>query len=221
MKIFLTVMPRQNVFFKSEGDIRQRDTMGYRTMDCDELAYDGPCCYPVLLQIRAYVRPGEEIRVITITGSDPKNDRLCHENFELLRGELEALCTERNISFTLEKLLIPMNERIDTHLNTFQQLIDRFQNGDILYGDITYGTKPNMMVLLLALNYANQAMRNAHVESVVYGEKIFSGVQEKRIYDMTKLFLMQSISCLLGQQQVADPASVIRELIHFEPDREL
>jgi len=225
MKKFITTAPRQNVYYKSENGKYVRDENGlplridtpYTPENCAYLVYDHPCCYPIIPVINAYAQDGEEIEVIVLTAAEKT---MCEENYQHLCDDLEEVRAEKDLKIKMTRFEISLDETIETHLSTFERLISMFCEDDILYCDITYGSKPYMYMQLLALNYAHQSMNNVYVECVAYGGYDFE-TKQRKIYDCTKLFLMDQIIGRLSHGSFGNPLEVIKGVLHFNEDEEV
>lgn len=232
MKRFFTTAPRQEVYYKTKfRGVYELDEAGnklrapgyYVPVDCEYLAFGGedqPCCYPVLPMINAFAESDEEIEVIVLTAPMEK----CAENLAHLTDEVQALCAEKNMRFRVTEFPIPLDETIGTHLDDFERIIALLRDGDTVYLDMTYGSKPATYMLLLTMNYAHRAMKNVYVDAVVYGGMIWdkdNNPQGKRIYDCTKLFMMDQIVSSLAEQGTENPAAVIRSVLAFDPNEEI
>ena len=232
MKRFYTTAPRQEVYYKTKfRGVYELDVAGnklrqpgyYIPVDCDYLAFGGenhPCCYPVLPMINAFTEAGEEIEVIVLTAPMEK----CSENLAHLTDEVQDLCAAKDVRFHMTEFPIPLDETIGTQLDDFERIISLLCEGDTIYLDMTYGSKPATYMLLLTMNYAHRAMKNVYVDAVVYGGMIWDNdgnPQGKRIYDCTKLFMMDQIIAALGEQNMENPAAAIRGILSFEPNEEI
>lgn len=124
MKKFICVIPRQKA-----GDL---SNVRYQAQGNRALDYPGTARFPVIPLIWGYGQEGEEIRVIALS-ADYDN---CRGNLELLEEELEALRKDRGLSCPkgVEVVEVPFDESLDSHIATFQKLIDRTEDGDDLYG---------------------------------------------------------------------------------------
>lgn len=171
--------------------------------------------YPVLQLISGYVEEGDKIAVGIITSDNNK----CRNNYEIIKKELEELSIEMNFSYEIESFIIEDNEKIETHLKIFQDLIEWFKEGDILYTCLTYGTKLIPIVEMMALNYAYRDMDDVRVECIIYGKvnRIYNGkisiIKDKEIYDVTPLFLMEQITNELANVHHPAPIAMIRKLL--------
>lgn len=221
MKKFIATAPLQRP--KSEKAC-------YRAIDNSKLVYDKPVDYPVLHIINGYLEAGDEMEAIILTTDRigkkkqnilEENENILspvEENFQRMEKEIQELCEKRNaICKNITRIHIPDDELIQTHLNTFQKLISCFHNDDILYACMTYGTKPVPIVQLMALNYAYRALNNVTIECICYGA-LDHDTKEKRIFDITALFLMDQIVNELAKIRDDNPVEVIRQILDVEEE---
>ena len=153
MKKFICVIPRQKA-----GDL---SNVRYQAQGNRALDYPGTTRFPVIPLIWGYGQEGEEIRVIALS-ADYDN---CRCNLELLKEELEALCKDRGLSCPkgVEVVEVPFDESLDSHIATFQKLIDRTEDGDDLYACLTFGSKPTPLVEVMAMQYAYRVHRDVTI----------------------------------------------------------
>lgn len=203
MKKFFTVIPLQ-----LRGNL---DEYVYEAVGNQKLSQEAPTHFPVMTAIRGYVEPGDEFRVIAVQS----NDDSCRRNLEILKGELDDFCAATGASCPkgVEVIETPIDDSVSAHLDTFQKLIDFAQDGDALFADMTYGTKPTSQMLMMA-QYAYRVKKNTMLGCIVYGQ-VDRSVQPPhgRVYDMTALIQMDEIVNTLASRGVAQPESVIRSLL--------
>lgn len=203
MKKFITVSPFQDKDKLKKGI--------YHAIDNSALQYDREISFPILSVINGYASAGEEIEVICIQ-SDMTN---AIENTKVLDSEMKQLCGEKNLTYTLTILSIAYNNLLETHLNTFYQLIEHCQDSDELYICTTYGFKPLSIVEMSALSYASRIKKDIKVGCVVYGENDYQS-GEMRIYDVTSLYLLNEVIDHLAQANVENPLKQIELLLGVE-----
>lgn len=203
MKKFITVAPMQPV--SPEGEC-------YTAVNNDKLQYDEPACYPVLALINGYIRPGDDVGVYVLTTEAHEQ---CGKNYCEVERLIHALCQEIGASCAVSSIPVPFDESPATHLYTFQALLNKIGDGDIIYADMTYGSKCQAITLMMGLNYAYQSCKNCTVECFVYGSKDFRpGVQGgKRIFDVTSLFLMDQIVNELAKSGNKNPKRAIESIL--------
>ena len=181
----------------------------YQPVDNADLAC-GPTHFPAIPLLSAYIEDGDTIKVITVT-YDTFN---CHRNLALLESEVLRTCKAKNVSSEIESIEVPFDDSIKAILNVYQQLISRVDDGDDLYADITYGSKPMPIVLTMALQYAYRTKENVSIECVTYGQiSHHKETQDAKIYDVTALVQLDEIVALMADGNVSDPAAVINLIL--------
>ena len=181
----------------------------YEPADNPDLAY-GSVHFPAIPLVNAHIKRGDDIKVITVTYDTPN----CHRNLELLNNELAQVCSDNGVTYELESIEVPFDDSIKAILNVYQQLISRVEDGDDLFADITYGSKPMPIVLTMALQYAYRTKENVSIGCVTYGQiSHHKETQDAKIYDVTALVQLDEIVSLMADGNVSDPASVISLLL--------
>lgn len=214
IKKFIATAARQKVSASPKNSVP--NTPGYyEAVNNPELRYDVPNSYPVLPMIHAYVEAGDEVELIIIRmePEDVEGRATAKENADNMERLARELCKTKNAaSFRIVDFTVPDDEQIDTHLNIFERLIGEINGEDRIYVDVTYGTKTQMLALVLAVNYTYQAVPDAQVACVVYGNYNFQ-THAKKIYDITLLFLMDQIVNRVAAIRHPEPARVIRTIL--------
>lgn len=166
----------------------------------------GETRFPIVAVIANSVQKGEAIQVY---GIKPEHDNPKHWEQEL-RKELDILAEKIGFSYELAPINTPMSETVDNHLALFKKLIDTTADNDRIYADITFGTKPIPIVMLMFMNYAYKYRENTMIESIVYGQRN-NLTGESALYDVSALFYMNSTVNRLDQ--VSDPANFIEMML--------
>ena len=201
MKKYLLVTPQLSAEMLAEHV--------YEPADNRDLAY-GSTHFPAIPLINASTEEGDEVKVISVTYDTPN----CHRNLGLLEEEVARVCSERNATYILESIEVPFDDSIKAILNVYQQLIVRVEDGDELYADITYGSKPMPIVLTMALQYAYRTKKNVSIECVTYGQiSHHKETKDATIYDVTALVQLDEIVRLMADGNISDPAGVIDLII--------
>lgn len=181
----------------------------YEPVDNPLLEY-GRTHFPIIPLVNASVEEGDAIEAIAITYDIPD----CHRNLALLNEEISAVCASKNAQCCMNSIEVPFDDSIKAILNVYQQLIKLVEDGDELYADITYGSKPMPIILTMALQYAYRTKRDVSIECVVYGQvSHFKETMDARIFDVTALVQLDEIVRLMADRNVSDPAGVIDQLI--------
>lgn len=181
----------------------------YEPVDNSFLLY-GPTHFPAIPLINSSVEDGDEIEVITVTYDIPS----CHRNLELLKSEVGSVCASKSAICRVTSIEVPFDDSIQAVLDVYTQLIAHFEDGDALYADITYGSKPMPIVLIMALQYAYRIKDDVSIECVVYGQiSHHKETKDAKIFDVTALVQLDEIVRLMADGNVSDPASVIDLII--------
>lgn len=204
MKKFIATIPRQ-------PENRLHDDI-YLAADNKKLENNIRTCFPILLLINAFCELGDDIVVEAIYAEDYGD---CKLNYARFASALDNICKNKGITYKLNTVNIPVDESTNTHLESFSKLIERIENGDKLYADITYGTKPTPIVEMMALSYGIQTKDDVSVECICYGE-MDHNLMKLRIYDVTSLFYMDEIVNSLAKMKIHNPSEVIKSLINNE-----
>lgn len=207
MKKFFTAVPLQAI----TDDL---GTLTYRAVGNTRLQMEDPVSFPILTVVNGYAQPEEDFRLIAVS---PDTDA-ARRNLQRLTDQLMALCARRRLSCPggVELVTTGGDERVSTHVETFQKLLDYVDNDDELFFCMTFGTKPLSQAMMLALQYAYRVKRNASISCIVYGEIDRTGPKPWRtgnVYDMTALTQLDEIVHLLADRGVADPRAALASIL--------
>lgn len=205
MKKILTIAPLQHV---------EAGNLIYQAVNNEKLQYNVPTCYPVLPLIHGYMAVGDSAEVFILTAEDHQT---ALENYKIIECEIQKLCTQIGASCAVNKINIPFDETVETHLNTFKALVEKISNGDTILADITYGSKCLAILLMMALNYGYRACKNCTVDCFIYGSLDFREGHPcgRRIYDITSLFLMDQIVNELAKSGNRAPMKTIESILNM------
>jgi len=181
-----------------------------RIYDCGDdkrLEYNRKTHYPIANVIYNAVEDGETIEVVAVKKDGITSDK----NLDILKSDLDCIEKEKNIQIKYSIITRPKKETKRSHIEYFYQLINEIKDNDLIYADITYGTKPGPFILFAALNYANRLKKNVGIESIVYGG-IDWDTKHSYIYDVTQLFYMNSIVETIAAEGVEEAEKVVETL---------
>ena len=208
MKRFITYISMQ-----PENHLKK---VRYQPVDDMEIRAKKDVYFPISLLVDNYAPIGGEIEILCLK---EKENADIERNLELLKGEIAEILDDRSVNCTFREILINPEEKIDTHLATFAQIIDHIKDEDTVYACATYGTKPIPIIEMMALDYAYRVKKDVTIGSVVYGkiDRRNNDLQAK-LYDITALFFMSQIVGRLAEQKVADPEEKIRQILGLGAD---
>lgn len=207
VKKFIAVSPRQEVVPERLG---REDHEFYKAVGNPKLEYRKAVCFPLFSILHGYAERGDTIEILVLTAEY----EICEINFGYIESGCQEICREAGTaSCTVTKISIPFDETLDSHLGTFEKLIQHIKDHDKLYACITFGSKPTPMLEIMTLNYGYRTCRDVTVECIAYGEMNHK-TGKKRIFDVTSLFLMDQIVNELGQYRHQNPLAVIRTILN-------
>ncbi len=203
MKKFFTMVPLQ-------FDLA---SYHYEAADNALLEMEGEISFPILTAINGYAETGEEIRVIAVmTDLEP-----VRKNGQKFREAVVELCSKKGVSLPngVEFILVPNEEQVTAHTDVFQKLIDLMEDNDDLYTCITYGTKPQSMVMQMAVQYAYRVKTNVSIGCIVYGKvtRLSAETAHAEIFDMTLLIRLDEMVRMLADKGIRNPRAIIRKVL--------
>ena len=204
-KIFLSSIKLKYDLPEERSIFRSRD------FDLGGADHFAPICY----LLDANIESGDKI--VIITGVMQTDQPL--KNYELMKQDMESILSshQAQAEFIVIDELNPKESREEMDSLTFSKLLkqvaDYFQDGDIIFADMTFGLKFNTIASFIALLYAEKSLKNVQIKRIVYSER-YSGDKEKEamnrptsdIIDITSLFHIASIlsNAKCGQKQKMD-----------------
>lgn len=173
------------------------------------LEYNRETRFPLIPLISNTAEKGEKIGIYLIKPAYDTTDIWLGEFIK----ELDALSTEKGFEYDTPTIIdCSASEVIDNHLELFGRLIETVVDGDSIYCDVSYGTKPIPMIMLMFTNFAYRFRENVMIEKLVYGAVAHNTIPaQSNLFDVTALFYMNATVNTIPQTQ--DPVSLIKELI--------
>lgn len=169
----------------------------------------GATRFPIVAVIANTVEKGEKIRIFGIKPQNPNTDFWLGK----LTEELDNLKAEKQFEYELKLIETPDSELVGDHLQLFGKLTDTAKNRVRIYADVTFGSKPIPMIMLMFTNFAYRYKENVDVEAIVYGS-FNHDTNISALYDVTALFYMNSTVNQLGS--VSDPKKVLNLLLALD-----
>lgn len=212
MKKFITTIPPMQRPWNLRDGI-------YKAVNNEKLESDIETCFPVLPLIKGYSDAGEAIEIIAIYTDDEKcvaedeigkSVNISKANYERFKTQSAKVLS--GIDFRINEISIRYDESVEAHLNTFARLIEQINEGDTVFADITFGTKPLPIIEIMALNYALRVKKDVTVECLSYGELNFNSY-DLEIYDVTSLLYMDEIINNIAKMDVDDPLEIIKSML--------
>ena len=180
----------------------------YEAVENERLQYNKEISFPIIAVLNAYAVKEEEVELIVIRHEYENSI----ENYKTLCSEIQEFEQEKGCKCVMKEVVVPYNDLIDTHLDTFGKLITYMEEGDTIYACMTYGSKPIPIVEMMALNYAYRAKKNTEIGCIAYGQ-VDHNDNKMKIYDMTPLFYMDEIVKNVAEMNVKDPLAAIKSIL--------
>lgn len=185
----------------------------YRAVGNDllEMPAEAKVHYPILTAVSGYVEEGEEFEVVEVI----TDTKATQKNHQIFVEELSALCAcKKNRCKAHHEIVIPDDERVTVQLDTFQKLIDKVADDDELFACLTYGSKPLVTAIKMAVQYAYRVLNNASIRCIVYGKIYWPASAGKAdVVDMTALIQLDEIVRVLANQHLSNPKEVISRIL--------
>ena len=221
MKKFVTAVPLQPIERDKSTGVIIKDNLKkniYEPIGNEKLKYDKETRFPIIPVINGFVEPNEEIRVIAIQ-MDTESSR---EHTRQLREELNALKQEKQFLFEdLEVVEIEYRSDVEAQIELFSKLLGYFEDGDRIYGCLTYGVKPVPIAELMSIQYAYRVLNDTSIECLVYGDNNHDRQNPKYyIYDITSLIILDEIVRILADKKVKNPRAFIDTVIKMRKENE-
>lgn len=214
MKKFFMMTPLQPVTWDEKTGEVIKDLLHsntYKVTGNSKLEYDHPTRFPIIQVINGYAEAGEEIRVIAVT-PDTKS---AWYHVEQLSEELAVLKERKGfICNGVEAVKVTYAGDVDTQIEIFHKLLPFIEEGDILFGCLTYGNKPMPIAELMAIQFGYRTLDNVSIGCLVYGELDHSKADSPMtIFDITALIELNEIVRVLAERRVRQPKSIIDRLV--------
>ena len=142
-------------------------------------------------------------------------DRSAWYHVEQLRVELAGLQERKGfVCRGVEPVCVTYAGDVGTQIEIFHKLLPFVEDGDILYGCLTYGNKPMPIAELMAIQYGYRALRNVSIGCLVYGELDHSREEAPMtLFDITALIRLDEIVRVLADRKVRDPGAILERLL--------
>ena len=218
MKKFIMITPLQPVVTNRVTGEKEDllKLSNYEAIGNSKLEYGKATRFPLMHLLNGYADEGEEIQVITITPSA----EFAGVHVNQLKEEVARLKEEKGfICKEVTSIDVKYAGNVETQIEIFQKLLPYFEDGDILFGCLTFGDKPMPIAEMMAIQYAYRVLKNVTIECLVYGELDHSlKPAPARIFDITALVQLDEIVQILASRKVADPRRFLNALIESRND---
>ena len=140
--------------------------------------------FPIIPVIASEQEEGDEIKVLAVCS----NHAGTSDNYMVFLEELETLGIQRKC---VKEIAVAEDQSSSESLKLLLYILEEIPEESLVYGDITYGTKPMSAILLYAMSFAEK-MKDCEVDGIYYGElrRENEKVKGAILYDLTVLKLL-------------------------------
>ena len=177
-KIYITNIPLQG-----RGDLQK---FLYEPVDF-EIDNNLETRFPIIPIVASHREPGDEIKVLAIRSNHARTS----DNYAVFLEELSALgINEKQV----KEINMAENQNSAENLKLLMKVLEEIPDETLVYGDITFGTKPMAAILLYVMNFAEK-MKNCEVDGIYYGEirREDKEASQAFLYDLTILKLLEDL----------------------------
>lgn len=203
MKKFYTVIPQQG-----KGNLKSNC---YQAVGNSKLQMDSETSFPILTAVNGYMSADEPFAVIYVVTDDGRSSN----NEARFLTELKTICETKGLAEPeLHRIGVALDDTVAAHAATFQRIIELAEEDDELFACVTYGTKPQSQVLLMAVQYTYRIMKNSSISCIVYGQMDWMQTPATaKVYDVTALTQLDEIVRVLADRGVKNPKPIIDSLL--------
>ena len=143
--------------------------------------------FPIIPVIASHQEKGDEVKVLAVRS----NHTGTPDNYAVFLEELNSLgiCKEQ-----IKEINMAEDQNSEENLKLLMRVEEEISEEALVYGDITYGTKPMAAILLYAMSFAEK-MKNCEVDGIYYGEirREDKKPTQAFLYDLTVLKLLEDL----------------------------
>lgn len=177
-KIYITNIPLQG-----RGDLQK---FLYEPVDF-EIDNNLETRFPIIPIMASHREKQDEIKVLAIRSNHARTSN----NYAVFLEELGALGIHEK---QVKEINMAENQNSAENLKLLMKVLEEIPDETLVYGDITFGTKPMAAILLYAMNFAEK-MKNCEVDGIYYGEirREDKEATQAFLYDLTVLKLLEDL----------------------------
>lgn len=152
-----------------------------------ELEHNRESSFPIIPVIAGHQDAEDEVTVLAVRPDNVDTP----DNYEAFLGELADL----GIGEEKVRVISVAEDQSDSvSLELLMRILEEIPDGSLVYGDITFGTKPMSAVLLYALSYVSK-IKDCEVDGIYYGEVRREGgkMSGAFLYDLTVFHLLGDV----------------------------
>jgi len=185
----------------------------YPVQGNSDIEYDGELMFGVNGVLARVTKPNEKVKLLFIVVRGGADQGI--ENTKLFRQELDRLTDGKNLHITEELIELEHTPTKGEFEKLTSCLIDLIDEKAEILADITFGNKPFPLILLCAINFAEQ-FKGAALLYLMYSSVEWPGggqpPRNPMIYDITSAYYLQKI---IGAMEGQNPDIARKMLCDF------
>ncbi len=175
---------------------------------CDfEIKNNRETSFPIIPVIASQHEKGDEVKILAIRSNHSETP----DNYAVFLRELNLLgiCEEQ-----IREINMTENQNSEENLKLLLAVLEEIPEEALVYGDITYGTKPMAAILLYVMGFAEK-MKSCEVNGIYYGEIRRSDNKPTCaiLYDLTVLKLLEDLIDEMKGMGISKMREAINRLI--------
>lgn len=163
--------------------------------------------FPIIPVIADKQETGDDVKIIAIRSAN--GDTL--DNYAAFLKELSELGIEED---QVAAISIEENQSDSVCMDLLMKTLDEIPDESLVYGDITFGTKPMSAIVLYAMRFVEK-IKDCEVEGIYYGEVPRKGGEmvDAFLYDLTILKLLGDVIDQLKDLGVKEIQEALNKII--------
>ena len=118
--------------------------------------------FPIIPVIAENQEDGDEVKILVVRSNNTDTP----DNYAVLLGELAELGIRED---QVREITIPEDQSDSVNLKLLMTILEEIPEDSMVYGDITFGTKPMSAILLYAMSFVEK-VKDCEVGGIYYGE---------------------------------------------------
>ncbi len=173
-----------------------------------ELKNNRETSFPIVPVIAHQQEDGDEVTVLAIR----PNNADTPDNYAAFLDELKGLGITKD---QVKEISVAECQTDSVNLGLLMKVLKEIPEDSLVYGDITFGTKPMSAVLLYAMSFIEK-MKNCEVDGIYYGEiRRINGKMSgtASLYDLTVFKLLGDVIDDMKNLEIYDIEEALNRMI--------
>ena len=163
--------------------------------------------FPIIPVIADHQEKGDEVKVLAVRPDNADTP----DNYAAFLSELSALGIQED---QVKVISVAENQSHSVSIDLLLRILEEVPEETLIYGDITFGTKPMSAILLYAMSFIEK-IKNCQVDGIYYGEirRQNGKALEAFIYDLTAFNLLGDVIDQMKGLGIQEIQGALRKLM--------